>query len=184
MFSLAGQEHEVALTLYTDSYVVRGRIRTRQHRITDLLEQAEEPFLVLEDVVLDEFGGRGEVVRAEFAQVNLATVLFAVSDEVVQPTPELRTPKVREEALVTVPPFRLVGTIHLLPERELRIALQELTGRFIPMTEVTYWSDIINEPRTSVAMAAVNHERAQILAPHRIADPWAGLPGGAGESAG
>lgn len=178
MFSLAGQEHEASLVLYTDSYVVRGRVRTRQHRITDILERAEEPFLVLEDVTLEEFGGRGEVVRASYAQVNLATVLFAVTDVPVEPTPELRTPKVREEALVTVPPFRLVGTIHLLPERELRHALEELTGRFIPMTDVTFWSDVINEPRTTVVMAAVNHARAQILAPHKIVDPWAGLPGG------
>jgi hypothetical protein len=179
MFAPVGQETDVSLTLYTDAYVVRGRIRTRQHRVTDILERTDEPFIVLEDVVLDEFGGRGEVVRAEFAQVNLATVLFAVSDVPVEPTPELRTPKVREQALVTVPPFRLVGTIHLLPERELRHALEELTGRFIPMTDVTYWSDQINEPRTSVVMAAVNHARAQILAPHREVDPWAGLSGGA-----
>jgi hypothetical protein len=43
------------------------------------------------------------------------------------------------------------------------------------MTEVTYWSDTIGEPRTTAAMVAFNHDRAQILAPHRVVDPWAGL---------
>jgi hypothetical protein len=172
-------EQTVSLTLYTDSYVVRGTYRTRQHRVSDILNHTEEPFLVLENAVLEEYGSRGDTIRAEFAQVNLATVLFAVSDVPVEPVPELRTPKVREEALVTLPPFKITGTLHLMPERDLRLALQELTGAFIPLTDATHWSDAIGEPRTTVTMVAFNHSRAQILAPHKIVDPWAGLPSGA-----
>lgn len=175
MFMNVAPERPTELTLYTDAYVVRGTVRTRQHRVSDILERADESFLILEEVVLEEFGSRGDVIRAPYAQVNLATVLFAVSDLPVEPVPELRTVKSRELALVTVPPFKLTGTIHLLPERELRESLLELTGRFIPMTDVTFWSDGIAYPRTTTAMAAVNHERAQILAPHRVVDPWAGL---------
>jgi hypothetical protein len=62
-----------------------------------------------------------------------------------------------------------------MPERDLREALGELTGRFIPVTEATYWSDIVGEARTVAPMVAFNHSRAQILAPHREVDPWAGL---------
>lgn len=175
MFSTASLERVAQLTLYTDSYVIRGNVRTRQHRVTDILVRSEEPFLVIEDPVIDEYRAHGETTRSEFAQVNLATVLFAASDVPVEPVPELRTPKVQERALITVPPFKLVGTIHLMPERDLRLALQELTGRFIPMTDVTYWSDSIGEARTTVTMVAFNHDRAQILAPHREVDPWAGL---------
>jgi hypothetical protein len=101
-----------------------------------------------------------------------------VSDEAVEPTPELRTPKVQEQALVSVPPFKVVGTIHLLPERDLRDALQELTGRFVPMTDATFWSESATIARTTAGLVAVNHDRAQILAPHRIVDPWAGLDAG------
>jgi hypothetical protein len=185
MFSPVALERVVQLALYTDSYMIHGTVHTRQHRVTDILDRAADPFLVLEDAVIEEYGTRGDTTRSEFAQVNLATVLFAVSDVPVEPVPELRTPKVPEQALITVPPFKLVGTIHLMPERDLRLALEELTGRFIPMTEVTYWSDAIGEPRTTAAMVAFNHDRAQILAPHRVVDPWAGLdrsaPGAAGE---
>jgi hypothetical protein len=181
MFINVAPERPAELTLYTDAYVVRGTVRTRQHRVSDILERADESFLVLEEVVLEESGSRGDVIRTPFAQVNLAAVLFAVSDLPVEPVPELRTVKSREQALVTVPPFKLTGTIHLLPERELRESLLELTGRFIPMTDVTFWSDEIAYPRTTVAMAAVNHERAQILAPHRVVDPWAGLSSSDGD---
>ena len=65
-----------------------------------------------------------------------------------------------------------------MPERSLRDALSELTGHFLPVTDATYWSDSLGEARTQAELLAVNHERAQILAPHRVTDPWAGLDSG------
>lgn len=173
----------VRLTLYTDAYIVRGTVLTRFRRVTDILNEAEHEFLVLSDAVFEEFGSRSQAIRAEYAQVNLGTVLFAVADTPVEPMPELRTPKVPEQALVTVPPFRIVGRIHLLPERHLRDALDQLVGRFVPVTDAMYWSDVVGEARTRALMVAVNHARAQILAPHREVDPWEGL-GRSPESAG
>ena len=98
-------------------------------------------------------------------------------------TPELRVPKVSERALITIPPFTVTGHIHLMPGRDLRQALDELTGRFIPVTDAVYWSDRVGEARTTALIAAVNHTRAQILAPHREVDPWAGLDRSGGTAA-
>jgi hypothetical protein len=155
--------------------VIRGSLSTRQRRVTDMLNMAEDRFLVLSDVTTDEFGARGESTRAEFAQVNLDSVLFAVVNEPVTAAPELRTPKIPEEALISVPPFKVTGFIHLMPERSLRDALSELTGDFLPVTDATFWSDVLQEARSTAELIAVNHARAQILAPHRAADPWAGI---------
>jgi hypothetical protein len=176
--AIGGTPQQIRLTLYTDSFVIRGSLSTRQRRVTDMLNLAEDRFLVLSDVTTDEFGTRGESIRAEFAQVNLASVLFAVVNEPVTAAPELRTPKIPEEALISVPPFKVTGFIHLMPERSLRDALSELTGNFLPVTTATYWSDVLQEARTAAELLAVNHERAQILAPHRVTDPWAGLDSG------
>jgi hypothetical protein len=165
----------VTLTLYTDAFVIKGSIRTRQGRISDILNQADEDFLVLTDTVVDEYGARGTTVKSEFAQVNLGAVLFAVADTTVEARPDLRTPKVSEQALISIPPFSVTGRVHLLPERDLREALSELTGRFIPVTDATYWSDSVGEARQTAPMVAINHHRAQIFAPHRDVDPWAGL---------
>lgn len=162
----AGEELSVALTLYTDAYVVRGTCATRQRRLTDLLNHAEEDFLVLTDTTFERLGRGGVVHHAPFAQVNLAAVLFAVADSTVEAIPELRTPKVTETALISIPPFEVTGRIHLLPERDLRIALQELLGRFIPVTDATYASEVIGEPPRTAPMVAVNHARAQILSPY------------------
>ena len=172
---LGGELNLVSLTLYTDAFVIKGSMRTRQGRITDILNQADEEFLVLSDTTVDEYGARGMPVKSEFAQINLGAVLFAVADTMVEARPDLRTPKVQEQALISIPPFRVTGRIHVLPERDLREALSELTGRFFPVTEATYWSDSIGEARATAPMIAINHHRAQILAPHREVDVWGGL---------
>jgi hypothetical protein len=171
-----GGERKVALTLFTDAYVIRGHVQTRQRRVSDILNQAEHEFIVLVDVVLDEYGTRGGAVRSDYAQINLGSVLFAVAEASDGgAVPEMHTPKIPEQALVSIPPFKIIGRIHLTPERELHDALAELTGRFVPVTDAVYWSDTVSEARTSAAMIAFNHARAQILAPHREVDPWAGL---------
>jgi len=161
--------------LVTDAFVVRGTIQTRHRRITDMLNSAEHDFLVLTNATFTEFGSAGQAIQADFAQVNLGAVLFGVADEPVEATPELRVPKVSERAIISVPPFTVTGHIHLMPGRDLHEALEDLMGRFIPVTDAEYWSDRVGEARTATLVAAVNHSRAQILAPHREIDPWAGL---------
>ena len=48
MFDLLGGEPaSVSLTMYTDSFVIKGQLRSRQNRISDILNRAEEDFLVL-----------------------------------------------------------------------------------------------------------------------------------------
>lgn len=178
---IGGSEpQQIALTLYTDAFVVRGTIRTRQRRITDILNLAEEPFLVVSDATVDEYGAHNIAVKTHYAQVNLGAVLFAVSDTPIDPRPDLRTPKVPEMALISIPPFKITGRIHLMPERDLHEALSELTGTFIPVTDATYWSDTAGEARLQAQMVAINHNRAQILAPHQDVDPWSGLDRGGG----
>ena len=170
-----GETQPRSITLITDSYVVKGTLRTRHHRITDMLNSAEHDFLILEQATFDEFGSTGVIIQCDYAQVNLGTVLFGVAHEPVEPVPELRVPKVSQRALIAVPPFTITGHIHLMPERDLHEALDELMGRFIPVTDAVYWSDRVGEARASALVVAVNHSRAQIMAPHREVDPWAGL---------
>lgn len=172
---IGGELRAASITLVTDAFIVRGTIQTRHRRITDMLNTAEHEFLVLERATFDEFGSTGVAMQTDFAQVNLGAVLFGVADEAVEVTPELRVPKVSERALISVPPFTVTGQIHLMPGRDLHEALGELMGRFIPVTDAVYWSDRVGEARTSALVVAVNHNRAQILAPHREVDPWAGL---------
>ena len=92
--------------------------------------------------------------------------------------PSCATPKTPTEAIISIPPFKVTGKIHLMPTEGLREALGELTGRFIPVTDAAFWSDRLREPREQASMLAVNHRRAQILAPYQEVDPWAGVDRG------
>jgi hypothetical protein len=176
MFAAFNELHRLEVTLYTDALITHGFVRTRQHRVTDVLNLAEDPFLIVEDVTVEEFGEHGEPTTAAFAQINLDAVLFAVATTPVEPVAELRTPKAKADAIVSIPPFRVTGTMHLLPtEGNLRAALSELHGRFLPITDATFWSDHVGEPRQQAVVVAVNHRRAQIFAPHKPVDPWAGI---------
>ena len=170
------------MTLYTEQYVVRGAIETREHRVTDILNEADQPFLVLEAVSLEEFGFSDVPTRAEFAQVNLGSILFAVSLHAVEPARGLRTLKVAARAFISIPPFRVIGTVHLLPERSLRDSLADPRTPFIPVTDAVFWSDRLQPGRQHAAMVAVNQARAQILAPYDEDDP-PGLAGRAAPSA-
>ena len=88
-------------------------------RVTDMLNLAEEPFLVLSDVTSDEFGSRGDQLRAEYAQVNLASVLFAVVDDAGRRRPRSCAPRRSpRRRCISIPPFKVTGNIHLMPERE------------------------------------------------------------------
>jgi hypothetical protein len=176
MYSAFADENRVELMLYTDALITRGFVRTHQRRVTDILNHADQPFLVLEEVTVEELGVRTQPIRSEYAQLNLDSVLFAVANEPVEPIAELRTPKQQQQAIISVPPFSIVGTIHLLPtDYDLREALTELTGRFLPVTDAAFWSDRLGEGRQVALLVAVNHHRAHILAQHRELDPWAGL---------
>ena len=80
-----------------------------------------------------------------------------------------------ELALISIPPFTITGQIHLLPERDLHEALDELIGPVRPGDRGDLLVGPVGEARTTALIVAVNHSRAQILAPHREVDPWAGL---------
>ena len=172
---IGGASRATQLTIFTDAFTVRGRLETPHRRLTDALNEATDGFLVLSDVTFDEFRSASNLIRADYAQINLASVLFLTTDEEVEADPSLASPRVSEEALISVPPFRILGRIHLESGRSLREALGELRGRFVPVTQATHWSDALGEARTTVPSLAVNHARCQILAPHQEVDPWAGL---------
>lgn len=188
MFAAFSELGRIELTLYTDALIARGSIRTRQHRVSDILNMAETPFLVLEDVTVTDLDGHGEAISADVAQINLNTVLFAVVNTKVDPSPELRAPKLQHEAIVSVPPFRVTGTLHLpIGAVDLREALADLTGRFLPVTDATYGSPALGIEPQQALMLAINHQRAQILARYTLAgdrpaepgspdaaDPWLG----------
>ena len=169
-------EIEHYLTLVTDSHIVRGTFHSRKRRITDILNQAEHDFLVVRDASVEELGEGGVAARAAYAQVNLNSLLFAVAENSLDAQPEMRLAKSPQDAMIILPPFKLTGQIHILQGQELFQALNEMTGRFLPLTDATYWSDTSRVPHTDAPMVAFNHARAHILTQIQEAVPEAPAP--------
>ena len=120
----------VPMTLYTEQFVVRGTIQTRQHRVTDILNEADQPFLVLEDVSLEEFGFSDVPdARRRSPRSNLASILFAVSLQAVEPARGAPHAEGRRHARSSRSPRS--GSSErstCCPERSLRDSLAELHG--------------------------------------------------------
>lgn len=176
----SGATREVDVTLYTDAFVIRGRVQSTQRRLSDLLNFSDSDFLVVSEATFEALGDRSSVHRAPFAQVNLSAVLFAVADTPTEPSPELRQRKTPAPALISIPPYRVTGRIHLPPHEDLRAALTELGGRFVPVTDATFVAERLGEPEQAAAMVAVNHARAQILSPYGDEDGITAAAGSAG----
>jgi hypothetical protein len=164
-----GQGHatsqQMRLMLVTEASIIRGTSLTWRRRLTDVLNDGDHAFVLLEDVEMRDVGDPHGVIRAAHAQVNLEAVLFAVADGPVAPSPEFHVRKAPERAYISLPPYVVIGRVHLHSGEGLRDGLDMLIGRFIPVTDAVYWSVPLGVSRTSAAMVAVNHGLAQILLP-------------------
>jgi hypothetical protein len=172
------------VTVYTDACVVKGSVAAGQSSLAGIFDGAEDDVLLLSDVTMDEYGSRTGAVRAEFGQINVATVLFAVAGTARDAAEEVLTATAPDQVLVSLPPFRIIGRLEGSGERPLREAVQALRGRFIEIVDAVYSSELAAEARTPASRLAVNRSKAHIIAPHREIDPWAGLAPGATPSTG
>ena len=163
-----------AVRLYTEHYLVRGRISTAHGSLLEALNGAGDE-LVLEDAFFDEFASREIVGQAPFAQVNMAMVILAAPDIEFDEGAEAPAGKSGDKVMIGVPPYRVTGHVELGNQRDLRQLLDRMSGRFIEVTDATFWSESLNEPRKRTSLLAVNHARAHVVAPFEERDVWAGV---------
>ena len=164
----------LAVRLYTDRYLIRGRLATTRERLVETLNRAGD-FIVLEDVFFEEFDSREGVGQAPYVQVNVAMVVLASPDEAAEPAAEGQASPSRDQVLVGVPPYRITGRVELPNMQDLRAGIAALRQRFVQVTDAVYWSEVLNEPRSRVPLAAFNHDRVHIVAPFEERDVWAGV---------
>jgi hypothetical protein len=163
-----------AVRLYTEHYLVRGRISTARGSLLEALNDAGDE-LVLEDAFFDEFASREIVGQAPFAQVNLAMVVLAAPDVEFEEGAEPAERASLDQVMIGIPPYRVTGHVALGNQRDLRHLLDRMSGRFIEVADATFWSESLNEPRKRTSLLAVNHARAHVVAPFEERDVWAGV---------
>jgi hypothetical protein len=163
-----------AVRFYTEHYLVRGRIATTNGSLLDALNGAGEE-IVIEDAFFDEFASREIVGQAPFAQVNLAMVVLAALDDEFEEGAEPPAGTTVDQIMIGVPPYRVTGHVELGNQPDLRHMLDRMSGRFVEVTDATFWSESLNEPRKRTRLLAVNHGRSHVVAPFAERDVWAGV---------
>lgn len=153
------------LTLVTEQLIVHGSVRTRRKRVTDVFNEAEQQTLVLTDVAFYDLQTGDLLEEGATAQVALDSVLFAHANAETGSAPEMRTTKRATKAKLHIPPFTIEGEVHLPLEPELHLALDELQGRYVPVTNASYRSTVGNYQVSGVPLVVVNHSKAHILIP-------------------
>jgi hypothetical protein len=170
------------LTVVTQNLIIQGVLRTRLHRLTDVMNEPDMDHLVLFEATFMEIGSRRVVASSSVSQIQLGDMLFVHTSGPTESGQELRTPKQPIRATLLAPPFTIDGSIHLPLEEELQQAVDSLSGRFLPVTDARYWAYGVAESPNFVDLLVANRERTHVAIP--IGTDWSlahrqgGNPGG------
>lgn len=128
---------EVEVEMYTTAYRVTGRLPTRFERVADILNQATATHLSLSQATLAEHAAGGLVSTPQLL-VSVDEILVMVARGTA-PTgsSDMRVAKRPVRAQLGIPPFRLVGTIHVPQGSRPIDGLLNAVDRFLPMTDAT-----------------------------------------------
>ena len=153
---------ELGLTVATDSMMIQGKLTTRRTRLTDLLNDPNVDYLILNDPTFMELGSRRALAQGAVAQVRVSDVLFVHTTEKPESDGAMRMPKQPVEATLLLPPFTIKGTIFLPYESDLKIALAAYGDKFEPVTDARYWAYAVAETPCAVDLLVFNHARAHL----------------------
>jgi hypothetical protein len=148
--------------------MIQGMVQTRMRRLTDLLNDPDAVHLVLEDAKFVELGSRRIVGNAAAAQLQMQDVLMVYTTGDTEGSPALQMSKQQIRATLLMPPFTVDGIIYLAYESELRVALNGLTDKWLPVSTARYWAYGVAEEPVSTPLLVVNRLRAQIVVPKGV----------------
>ncbi|MBN2243872.1 MAG: hypothetical protein JW793_14395 [Acidobacteria bacterium] len=103
--------------LYTDSFLIKGHVRTGEERLSGYLNNARRRFIELEEAVLLRHGGK-ERIPASRMQVHIRDILFAheseeTGDAVLRNLAKQERDEVRMTAYFSsAAPLQISGKIH------------------------------------------------------------------------
>ena len=145
--------------LFTQAYRVAGSMLTRFTRVTDIVNLQQTSHIMIEDATVTEYGDPAGGIPVPHVLVSIDELLFVIVAETdAEARPEMRIAKRPVRAQVALPPFRLLGTVHVAQGSRPADGLLNVSDRFVPMTDVTVSSRA--HPEMGVPAPAVALQRA------------------------
>ena len=163
---------EIEVELFTAAYRVAGTIHTPFRRVAELLNQLPGGHLAVGNATITAHGAEEVVERAHSALVTVEEVLVLVAAGLVgESSAEMRILKNPAHAVLSIPPLRLEGTIHVPVGSRPVDGLLNVPDRFIPMTDASLTSAIHPALDRSFPILALRRDRAHVIVVSEPVEP-------------
>lgn len=154
----------VAVEIYTSAYRITGTIHTPFRRVAEILNQLPSAHVTIEDASIVEHADAAATTSAGSAHVAVDEILVMVAPGLGgQPRAEMRIQKAPATAVLSMPPLRLAGTVHVPVGSRAIDGFLNVGERFVPMTDVHLTSAAYPELDREVPILAVRRDRAQVM---------------------
>jgi hypothetical protein len=166
-FGLGGYAtvEEIEVELFTAAYRVAGTIHTPFKRVAEILNQLPGAHLAVENATITEHGAEGGVAEhVPSALVTVDDVLVLVAPNLAGETSaEMRILKHPAHAVLSIPPLRLEGTIHVPVGSQPADGLLNVPDRFMPMTDASMTSATHPALDREAPILALRRDRAHVI---------------------
>lgn len=161
----------VEVEIYTSAYRITGSLHTPFRRVAEILNQLPSAFVTIEDASIVEHAAPDEATRSGTAHVAVDEIFVMVAPGLAgQPRAEMRIQKQRATAVLSMPPLRLAGTVHVPVGSRPIDGFLNVGERFVPMTDVQLTSAAHPTLERELPIVAVRRDRAQVLVVGDAAD--------------
>lgn len=165
----------VSVEIYTSAYRITGTIHTPFRRVAEILNQLPSAHVTIEEASITEHAAPESTSRAGTAHVAVDEILAMIAPDLAgQPRAEMRIQKAPATAVLSMPPLRLSGTVHVPVGSRPIDGFLNVGERFVPMTDVHVTSAAYPELDREVPILAVRRDRAQVMV---LTDGAAGAAG-------
>lgn len=165
----------VAVEIYTSAYRITGTIHTPFRRVAEILNQLPSAHVTIDDASIVEHAAPGAPTPTGTAHVAVDEILAMVAPDLAgQPRAEMRIRKAPATAILSMPPLRLSGTVHVPVGSRPIDGFVNVGERFVPMTDARLSSAAYPALDREVPILAVRRDRAQVMV---LADDASGAAG-------
>ena len=154
----------VPVEIYTSAYRISGTIHTPFRRVAEILNQLPSGHVTIDEASIAEHAAPEAVTRAGAAHVAVDEILIMVATGLSgQARGEMRIQKQPATALLSMPPLRLAGTVHVPVGSRAIDGFLNVGERFVPMTDVHLTSAAHPALDREIPILAVRRDRAQVM---------------------
>lgn len=155
----------VEVEFLTETHRIVGKLEVGIRRLSDVLNVRSEVSLGLQEVRISSFANNELPAMVDLVHLFKEGILLSLPHGGEAERPLEYRQKVRHRVQLNIPPFSVIGDLHLIREVSLRKALAETIPTFLPLSGV----HIVYMPQPSLnwmrPAAIVNRRRASFVRP-------------------